>query len=68
MTTGRLEGWRIDPTYSIIWGYIYDDERKRFPDGALIHTSYIDNLRNSNLSKGDVVTTLNSTYLLGDPL
>lgn len=68
--TGRLESWKIDPIFNIIWGFIYEDERKRWPDGTWIHTSSIDHntLRNTKLKKGDVVKTLNSSYELGEPL
>lgn len=64
--TGRLEGWYWDESYSIIWGYLYDDVRNRWRDGQHIHTSYIKDKK--KYVEGDLVSTLNSTYLLGKPL
>lgn len=63
--TGRLEGWYWDDEYDIIYGYLYDDVKERWWDGARMHTSYINDGRNQK--EGDVVTTLNSVYLLGKP-
>lgn len=64
--TGRLEKWSIDDHYPMIWGQIYGDNRKRWPDGTMIHTSAIPNLSKLSLLPGDLVDTLNSTYLLGE--
>ena len=68
MITGRLEDWVIDPVFDIVWGHCYDDSKGRFRDGTYIHTSSVPDLRKKALQKGDLVKTLNSTYLLGDPL
>lgn len=67
MITGRLENWAWDDVHPVIWGFIYDDERKRFRDGTWIHTSIIDSLDPKDLRSGAVVKTLNSLYLLGKP-
>lgn len=67
--TGRLENWSYDLMYNVIWGNIYEDARDRFVDGTHIHTSDIPGGRkyNSTFSEGDLIKTLNSTYLLGKP-
>ena len=65
--TGRLENWRESGVYkgeSILFGNIYDDAECRFQDGTYIHTSGI---QPQDLEEGKVVTTRNSTYLLGKP-
>lgn len=66
--TGRLEGWYLE-TYakgSIVWDYLYDDTRNRWWDGARIHTSKIlSGIK--DLKEGDVIITMNSSYLLGKP-
>lgn len=63
--TGRLESWYWDNTYNIVWGYLFDDVRGRWRDGEHIHTSNITSHKQDTTKEGDVVTTLNSTYLLG---
>lgn len=67
LITGRLEGWRYDVMYHVLWGYLYEDVNKRWEDGQYIHTSTlqikIDDI--PTLKEGDVVHTRNSTYLLG---
>ena len=63
--TGRLEDWRIQQVTKkecIVWGDCYDDIRDRFRDGELIHTSGV---KNCKMKEGDIITTRNSTYLLG---
>ena len=64
--TGRLERWAVQHSPSrdefIIWGNVYDDIHSRFRDGTWIHTSGI---KARDVKEGDVVTTRNSTYLLG---
>jgi len=64
--TGRLENWNRTASIGghtfLIWGDIYDDVHKRWIDGTRIHTSGI---RESEVKEGDIVETLNSTYLLG---
>ena len=63
--TGRLERWSVQyglGKQCVVWGDIYDDVRERWPDGRTIHTSGIDVVE---FNEGDIVTTRNSTYLLG---
>ena len=64
--TGRLENWHVGMyEYDgevMIWGDVYDDVNGRFMDGTYIHTSGI---KPQEFNEGDVVTTRNSTYLLG---
>lgn len=64
----RLDNWYKDGLYNILWGDIYNDVNRRWPDGTRIHTSSIKGLHKMNLKEGDTVTTLNSKYLLGKPL
>jgi len=65
--TGRLEGWIYDADYNVLWGFIYDDTRKRFRDGEYIHTSGIPRGKRIEFKEGMIVDTLNSSYLLGNP-
>ena len=65
--TGRLEGWWYDKANHVIWGYMYNDARKRFSDGAYIHTSNLRLPKTTVFYEGMEVPTLNSTYLLGTP-
>lgn len=66
--TGRLEKWVVDQVHPIVWGRIFGDTRGRFPDGLWIHTSVVPALaEGASLSEGQVIKTLNSTYLLGVP-
>ncbi len=65
--TGYLENWYYDEMNHVIWGHLVGDIRKRWHDGAYIHTS---NLRLSkdkakDLQDGDTVHTMNSIYILG---
>lgn len=68
---GVLENWFVQPFASfyeyVIWGNIHFDDKGRFFDGTMIHTSgiYGGNSRYSKLKEGDIVTTRNSTYRLG---
>lgn len=69
--TGHLEGWSVEQVNKqayILWGFLYNDVVKRWPDGTMIHTSLIRSRDYpvSKLKKGSVVKTLNSTYELGD--
>ena len=65
-TTGRLENWQYSKTNNIIYGEIYDDVRGRWVDGTPIHTSNIPNGRRGvDFKEGEIIYTLNSTYLLG---
>lgn len=62
MTTNYIKDWKIVKHYNsvIIFGKIYNDIKKRFPDGTEIHTSKI--LKADFVS--GVVETLNSVYHL----
>lgn len=62
--TGRLENWTIQkyPEGEIYWGSIYGDNKGRFLDGTFIHTSLVTS------RAGDLIHTLNSTYILGKEL
>ena len=60
-----LKDWYIRPVNGgmVVVGYIFNDEKGRFEDGTLIHTSlvvYAD-------FEYRVIKTLNSTYHLGLP-
>lgn len=61
--TGRLENWVYDPIWRVFWGHLYDDVHKRWSDGTWIHTSHCPK---PDAKEGDIVTTLNSRYLLGE--
>ena len=50
-----------------IWADIYDDPDKRWKDGTYIKTSRIISPEIDELIEGDIVKTINSTYLLGRP-
>jgi len=68
MATGRLEAWEVmqfSHEEYIIWGSVYEDEEGRFKDGEYIHTSTVSIKDFPSPKEGDVVTTRNSTYLLG---
>lgn len=64
MNTGRLENWYRDPMFNVFWGNLFDDVHRRWRDGQLIHTSYC---VDPDAEEGDVIKTLNSSYLLGKP-
>ncbi len=67
-TTGRLEKWCVDKVYPhIIWGNLYDDQKKRWRQGQRIHTSNI-LTPEEEWKEGAIITTLNSKYLLGEKL
>lgn len=70
--TARIEDWveRHVAVGIYIIGHIYDDAKGRWEDGTLFITSAVcDENRVRKLlghsKEGDVVRTLNSTYLLG---
>lgn len=66
--TGRLEDWTHDKEgFNVIWGHVYEDVRGRFRDGTWIHTSVLRHPKIAVHKEGDIVRTLNSTYLLGKP-
>lgn len=63
--TGTLNNWSLQKVTDeefVIWGEVTGDIHNRFPDGTMIHTSGI---RSRVIKEGDIVTTRNSTYLLG---
>ena len=62
--TARLEYWSYDKVWHVFNGHIFDDVRMRFPDGSYIHTSHC---VEPDAKEGDIIHTLNSTYLLGKP-
>lgn len=66
--TAILDDWIVDPFgRSVIWGRVRDDKAGRFRDGTDIRTSRIDldAVGFRALKEGDIVKTLNSSYLLG---
>jgi hypothetical protein len=64
--TGRLENWSIDPRVNVVWGNCYDDVHKRWRNGTRIHTSLVLTAKVC-IVEGAIISTLNSTYLLGKP-
>lgn len=62
--TARLENWEYDKGWYVFKGYIFDDVHMRFPNGSYIHTSHC---VEPDAKEGDIIHTLNSTYLLGKP-
>lgn len=42
--------------YGVVYGKIYEDSRKRWPDGTRVRTSLVKEV------KGDIVITRNTTY------
>lgn len=67
---GVLQDWTVDGYgRSVVWGDIYGDTKGRFPEGTWIHTSRIVEPQDlTTLKEGMIVETLNSKYLLGQPL
>ena len=67
IATATLENWmeNTHDNYTIVTGEVYNDTKNRFPDGILIHTSYV---VSGDLLEGSTITTRNSTYLLGKRL
>lgn len=63
--TGILRNWVWDKR-GIYWGNVYNDINGRFRDGTWIHTSLVEEY-NPDAKRGDLITTLNSVYLLGNP-
>lgn len=60
----RLEQWKIvaiSKHNRVLTGFIYDDEKKRFPDGAWIRTSILKSTDEKTWG-----TTLFTTYELGE--
>ena len=66
--TGRLIDWEYDGVNHVVWGHLVEDTRKRFRDGAKIHTSNLSMSRKDakELKNGDIVKTRNSLYLLSE--
>lgn len=62
--SGILEMWWYDLNLNRIVGTIYGDSKGRFKDGTRIHTSTLAPT-SMPLDEGALVTTRNSTYLLG---
>jgi hypothetical protein len=58
--TGELHDWSVAPwgAREVVWGSIYNDVNRRFPDGKSIHTSAVVKIEDG------VVVTLNSAYRL----
>lgn len=59
---GVLREWRKhiclpDGTF-VIWGFIYDDILRRFPNGQFIHTAKVEHV------EGDIVYTAKHAYRL----
>lgn len=65
--TARLENWAYNRKQNIIIGDVYDDKNGRFVDGSKIATSRLKpmSMQVSLPEEGAIMTTLNSTYLLG---
>lgn len=66
--TAVIDDWHVDTRGRfVIWGNIRGDKGGRFSDGTYIHTSRVnlEEVELKALKEGDIVETLNSTYLLG---
>ncbi len=61
--TARIENWAL--ANGMVFGEIYEDSRKRWPDGQEIRTSMVD--EGETVKEGHIVKTRNSSYLLGSP-
>jgi hypothetical protein len=64
--TGKLENWILveDQGLTIVFGYIYGDQKRRFVNGVHMYTSPV-HTPVSQIKEGNVIKTLNSQYLLG---
>lgn len=62
MITNYIKNWKIEKVGNsvVIFGEIYNDIKKRFPDGTEIHTSKVLKIDFIN----GIVETLNSVYHL----
>lgn len=63
--TATLNGWYIDNDR--VYGAIHGDVRGRWVDTTPVRTSLIQSMDTDAAEEGTVVTTMNSTYLLGTP-
>jgi len=66
---GVLEMWEFHDTYpNSLVGIIFGDRKGRFQDGTYVITSRVRGAGpDGMLERGDIVTTMNSTYKLGRP-
>jgi hypothetical protein len=58
----RIINWCFSD--GLIWGFIFDDKKKRFKDETWIHTSTILS-KKEDIKEGNIIETKNSKYLLG---
>ena len=65
MLTGKLDNWKYDTVFNVVWGNLTGDVHKRWVDGMYIHTSNIVSPKPKGMKEGVIITTLNSTYELG---
>lgn len=63
MSTARLENWSLFGE-GALYGDIYEDKKHRWPDGHNIKVSRL-TPKDQTLVEGNVVHTVNSSYLLG---
>lgn len=66
-TTATLNNWFVrqcSKKEMMFYGDIEGDTQGRWGDGTPIHTSGV---KNCKPEQGDIITTRNSTYLLGEP-
>ena len=65
--TARLENWFVDNKSGCLIGDIYDDENNRWTNGQKIKTSKMQpmSLQTETPKEGALISTMNSTYLLG---
>ena len=64
--TAILNQWwyrQITDEEMMVWGIVVGDKLGRFEDGTVIHTSGV---KNRTMAEGDIVTTRNNKYLLGN--
>lgn len=69
--TATLKDWSIH-TFSggdgkFLHGRIYNDTKHRWENGHVIRTSLVLSMSEDEPKEGVIVTTANSTYLLGNP-
>ena len=66
--TGKLDNWTATMPHNgemLFWGDIDGDRHGRWLNGTRIHTSGVPE---GDYNEGDIITTRNSTYLLGKEL